>query len=273
MSGIAKGVGKVFKKGAKAVGSVVKGATKAVSGFVSSPVGRIALLAGAAYLTYGMATGGFAAPAVGSGTMPTTLATVASSGPAAPAMGAGMGATSGGFAAANVPGMAASSAAPLAGATSGGFAAANVPGMVAPGVVNSAVPAVTQTAAVEAAKSPGIFGWMKDNPMATMMLGQAGAGAYQGYLLDKQQEREDDKMKKQGLMGFDYHGRGPSTGPTGGGVIASQMSGPEDAVSDPSSATVAPGVRAPADTMPRRLFPVSREKLPELSRFGQIVSG
>ena len=249
MSGIAKGVGKVFKKGAKAVGSVVKGATKAVSGFVSSPVGRIALLAGAAYLTYGMATGGFAAPAVGSGTMPTTLATVASSGPAAPAMGAGMG------------------------ATSGGFAAANVPGMVAPGVVNSAVPAVTQTAAVEAAKSPGIFGWMKDNPMATMMLGQAGAGAYQGYLLDKQQEREDDKMKKQGLMGFDYHGRGPSTGPTGGGVIASQMSRPEDAVTDPSSATVAPNVMAPADTMPRRLFPVSREKLPELSRFGQIVSG
>lgn len=271
MSGIAKGVGKVFKKATKAVGSVAKGAAKAVGSFASSDIGKIALLAGAAYLTYGMATGGFAAPVAGSGLQTTTLGSVAAgSAPAAATpmgsgfAGIGPGASTAGLAGAQT---AATATAPMAMA-GGGQAAVN--GSL-PGVVGGAVPAAGATPPV--AKSTGIFGWMKDNPMATMMLGQAGAGAYQGYLLDKQQEREDDKMKKQGLMGFDYHGRGPSTGPTGGGVIASQMSRPEDAVTDPNSATAAPGVRAPADTMPRRLFPVSREKLPELSRFGQIVSG
>jgi len=82
---------------------------------------------------------------------------------------------------------------------------------VAPAAVAPAAAAVAPAAAAET----GMLSWLKANPMATMMLGQGAAGAYGGYLEDKQAEREAEERKNRGLMGYDsegnYAGRKPST--------------------------------------------------------------
>ncbi len=148
-------------------------------------------------------------------------------------------------------------ATPLAeGAAVGGEAI--VEGVAAP----MSTPSVSFNTAV-APKPTGMMAWLKGNPMATMMLGQAGAGAYGGYLQDKAEQREDEFRKSRGLMGFD------STGTYGGGVVKSRMPNADDVA---PSATTAPTVAAPV-VASQQTVQVPRSDLVELNKQGQLLKG
>ena len=100
---------------------------------------------------------------------------------------------------------------------------------------------------------------MAENPMATMVLGQAGAGAVSSYEARKDSEdrrEHDDKVRRErGVMGVDYEGNYQ-------GIVASQQVAPQQTV---AQATTAPSVAAPA------VRPVSRKNLPELQKQGLIA--
>lgn len=255
MSGVAKGIKGVVKGATK----IFKKATKAVSRVLDSDLAKVALAGAAIYFMAGAAAGSFPPPATGAGIGGTTVTEVAAAtGAAATPMGSGFAGVG--------PGVS------TAGLGSTTFAPTTVAGIAgAPPITDvSGVPAPTESILGKAGKAAtGMFSWMKDNPMATMMLGQAGAGAYQAYLLDKQVEREDDIRKERGLMGFGYGGESYHK-PRSGGVIASRM--PEEIVKDPSSSTTAPVVERPA-APGQRFSPVPKEELPKLSRYGQLTRG
>jgi hypothetical protein len=131
------------------------------------------------------------------------------------------------------------------------------------GSVLAAAPAATPAAAPS-----GLLSWVGKNPVASMMLGQAGVGAYSGYLNDKQLEREEDRYRDRGLMGFDY--KGNAGGP---GVVRSQTP-VQDATRQPIQAAAAPVVAAPqVPGQQRPVVAVPREQLPELNKSGQIARG
>jgi hypothetical protein len=78
LGGIGKAVGSVFKGAAKAVSGVVKGVANAVKSVVKSDIGKLALLAGGAYLMMNPAMlSGFGAGAAGAGAGATALETAA----------------------------------------------------------------------------------------------------------------------------------------------------------------------------------------------------
>ncbi len=107
----------------------------------------------------------------------------------------------------------------------------------------------------------GMFSWMKTNPMATMMLGQGGMGAYQGYLADKAEEREQKRYDERGLMGFDRFGKW--------GGVANHM--PEQATTTEAvQAPTVPIVQAPTVDAPSPRN-VKRSELPQMQESGQIA--
>ena len=115
-----------------------------------------------------------------------------------------------------------------------------------------------------------MFAWLKANPMATMMLGQGAAGAYGGYLEDKQEQREADERANRGLMGFDaggnFAGKAPAT--TDEVVAEPQLAATE------RQATVAPIVASQqiaAPAVPGQQVQVPREDLTKLNQQGQIA--
>ncbi len=121
--------------------------------------------------------------------------------------------------------------------------------------------------AAAAAAPTGMMGWLQANPMATMMLGQAGAGAYGGYLEDKQAEREQEERANRGLMGFD------STG-NYGGVVKSQMQPAEPTVTPTGAAPQAVASPQVAQQQPAGgNVPVPRSNLPKLNQQGQLLQG
>ena len=56
----------------------------------------------------------------------------------------------------------------------------------------------------------GMFSWMKDNPMATMVLGQGVSGAASSYEAGKTADADraaaDEAWRRKGTMGYDYQG-------------------------------------------------------------------
>ncbi|MBW2690540.1 MAG: hypothetical protein JRC99_11485 [Deltaproteobacteria bacterium] len=120
----------------------------------------------------------------------------------------------------------------------------------------------------------GAGSWMKENPMSTMMLGQAGAGAYGGYLADKESERLDDERKDRGLFGFDSEGNY-------GGVVNSQRTASRPQTNlQPTTrppvardATARPQVRPQTPGAPgsqTASYQVPRNQLPSLQEQGQL---
>lgn len=254
MSGIAKSVKKVFKKTVDTAERVLK-----------SDLAKTMVVAAGIYWGVGTAQAYFAAPEAGLGSAMSSSAnsmwTSTSSffsggappGAVATPLDTSTMATGSGTALVDT---AASQVGPTIGmepmdltVTGGGGASATTPlgGVGAPAV-----------SAPAAQKGGGLIKWVQDNPMAAMMLGQAGVGAYQGYLQNEAEEREDDIRRRRGLMGFDEEG-------DYGIVNTAAFSSPAPKAVAPQ-AVARPGVR-------RFMRPVSREDLPKLNRQGLIMRG
>jgi hypothetical protein len=136
----------------------------------------------------------------------------------------------------------------------------------------------TASVGLDASASTGMMGWLEQNPMATMILGQGVMGAAQGYNADKAAkdiaDREDEYRKSRGLMGYD------SKGQYGGqpqGVVASQQKTNEpttQAIAPPTvEAPVVPQQVAAAPAPQPTQTPVPREQLPQMNRDGQVARG
>lgn len=156
----------------------------------------------------------------------------------------------------------------LAGATEG--AAAAVPGTagidltLAGAAPTNALGAASAGTAGAAGSGGGIvkgaMGWMSKNPIPTMILGQAGVGAYQGRLEEKERQREDEYRRSRGLMGYDYGGGY-------GGIV--------NTAARPVQQPVEPGVRQPS-TRPQQVAapqtrPIERKNLPKLNQQGLVA--
>jgi hypothetical protein len=145
----------------------------------------------------------------------------------------------------------------------------------------AAADAVVGAGTPVAAKT-GMMGWLADNPMVTMMLGQGVTGAAAGYSADKEATRREEieakRLQDRGLMGFDHEGNR--------GTVQSQMGGTvAEAVAEPTTpaATAAPvaqqvaqqQVAAPITTAPQaptpQQVPVPREQLPQMNKDGLIA--
>ncbi len=137
----------------------------------------------------------------------------------------------------------------------------------------------------EVAGGNGIVGnamaWMGDNPIPAMILGQAGVGAYSGYLDDKADKRADEQRKERGLGGYDWNGKyagqryqnDPSTqmaNSQGGGIVNSQQNNIQAARVDPASTEQNPLALPEMASVQRR--PVNRADLPALNKQGLIAN-
>jgi hypothetical protein len=291
MSGLVKAVAKTFKK------------------IVKSPVFKAVVIAAVVYFSVGAASAYFAAPAVGAGTAATGAAatTTTASGmmaskatymaatEAAAASAASAGATGsvtaisgmqakGAYMAANgatyaesmVALPAATSATATTNAASTGFSIMDsVPAgneTLAIGNTNAGMSLASNPVIPEVTKPAGMMGWLADNPVATMMLGQGVMGAAAGYSADKYADKrldhEEDMRNNRGLMGYDYQGNG--------GVVASQrLPTVAETVAEPDASTVAPvqgqQVAAPVVAAQTAQTPVPKDQLPKLLESGQLA--
>ena len=118
-----------------------------------------------------------------------------------------------------------------------------------------------------------MMSWLRDNPMATMILGQGVMGAAAGYEADRQatkrQDMYEDRLKDRGLYGYDYGG----TYAGNEGVVDSQQRPTvTNTVAEPSTPTVAPvaGQQVAAPTVAPQT-PVPKDQLPQLLEKGQLT--
>ena len=132
----------------------------------------------------------------------------------------------------------------------------------------------TLAPAAVAPAETGMFAWLKSNPMATMMLGQAGVGAYGGYLEDKQAKREVEERANRGLMGFDESGKyGGAPAPA---TTAELLARPESACSAAAHHQVvtSPILECHMVTLSAQSVsqvPIPREDLAKLIQQGQLA--
>lgn len=223
----------------------MSGIAKAIKKVFKSNIFKTIVVAAAIWFTAGTASAYFAAPEAGIGAAMSSSASTMW-GQTTQFFGAEAAASTG----SNVV------ATPLAGSAA----------QVATPLAESAViPAATSAAAVAPAAEGGMFAWLKANPMATMMLGQGAAGAYGGYLDDKQAERESDERANRGLMGFDASGKYA-------GIVDSQKT-TDEIVADPGATArpVVAGQQINAPTVASQQIPVPREDLTKLTQQGQLI--
>jgi hypothetical protein len=142
---------------------------------------------------------------------------------------------------------------------------------------------LAQFAGPTSAESTGMMSWLKNNPMATLMLGQSLSGAAQSYSMEKaasdDRAFERERLANRGLGGFDSQGNYA-------GIVSSQQAPtPESAVAEPvvqkpQVAAIQPQTVAPIQTPTQtpappqqQTVPVSRDQLPKLNQSGQIARG
>lgn len=170
--------------------------------------------------------------------------------PAAGATGA-TGATNAASAASAVPGAAVTpgAEAALTEASISGTMPASATGnaVTAGSTVNTALPPV-KTGIIES-----VGGWMKANPMATMMLGQGVMSSYDAHLQDEADRREDEWRRSRGAMGYDFHGNSHHQP----GIVASQ-------------AATAPATQQSQAQAEQRTRPVERKNLAALHSQGLV---
>ncbi len=220
MSGVSDFVSKAFKS----VRDTVKKAW-------DNKLIRAAIIAVAVYYTAGMAAEAWAVPEAGMGSTlassPTTFTTVAETtnvagtassvdiglSSAQAAEGVAVGSTDA-LALGGTDALAAEGVAAGAGTGAGGAVDLTLAGETA-GTGNSIVNGV-----VEGAKTAG--NWMKENPVATMMLGQGVSGAVGSYEARKAEDRDREyrreEFNRRGTMGFNNKG----TYSAAPGIVASQ---------------------------------------------------
>jgi len=108
---------------------------------------------------------------------------------------------------------------------------------------------------------------MQANPIPTMVLGQAGVGAYSGYLDDKKDARDDEERKDRGTRGYAWSGNYAGNP----GIVQSQQVVPQastaQTVAGPTIA--APTVGGPNQAPIQR--PVNRNNLPALQKQGLVA--
>jgi len=248
-------IGKVYKK------------------IMDTPLLKVAVIGAAIWFTAGTASAYYAAPELGLGAAMSTSWTGMVS--------AFTGAAAAEGAAAQTAELAAASSSASAGAATAEVAAAGTATGATAGVTQAEMlaaqtagfgaegAALTAEAAAGAeVAGGGVSGWMSANPLQTMMLGQAGVGAYQGHLADKAAKREEKRIEEErqsrGTMGFDYLGKP--------GIVASQQGTMPSEPSVPASA--APVVASQQVRTPivgRQQVAVQRENLPKLNQQGQLA--
>ena len=249
MFGIAKGIKKVFKK------------------IKENKILSTIVVAGAVWWAVGTANAFFAAPEAGLGSAMSTSAsniwstTTEFFGAEASVAGG----TEGGSAVANL-GPSVSHQALDTSLVGGGGAQTGLDLTLAGNAGTTLAPAAVAPA------ETGMFAWLKSNPMATMMLGQAGVGAYGGYLEDKQAKREIEERANRGLMGFDASGKYKGTPATTDEVLA----GPEAAGTDAArpqvvTAPIVAGQQIAPPSIPGQQVPIPREDLAKLIQQGQLA--
>jgi hypothetical protein len=241
MSGIAKSIGKVFKK--------------------LEPLIKPAIMAVAIYYTASAAMSAFAAPSVGAST-----ATGATTWGGATAnlpgnLSAGMGGTASAGATASTVAQASTMPGNLS-AGMGGSAAANTGNVVANTVGNEVVKKTAET---------GMMGWLQANPMAAMMVGQGVAGIAGADAESDMMDRQEASKKDRGLMGFNYDGSS--------GVVNRQMNNPPPTSNN--SASTSPTTNAPVVAGQQvannqvqnqnQNRPIPRDQLPDMNKRGEFA--
>ena len=109
--------------------------------------------------------------------------------------------------------------------------------------------------------------WMGNNPIPTMILGQAGVGAYSGYLEEKgaADARSDANLVRtdRGTRGYDWQGNYAGNQ----GIVQSQQVEAPKTVAQ----TVSPPVVQAPTTQSPTARPVDRNNLPQLQRQGLVA--
>jgi hypothetical protein len=248
MSGIAKSIGKVFKK--------------------IKPLIKPAITAVAIYYTAGAAMSAFAAPAAGAATTASATTWGSTLGGTSAVGGAGgLGITSASAGAVSGAGAVAGSGsgASAFGSTlnaSAGSAAVNAGNVVANTVGNEVVKKTAET---------GMMGWLQANPMAAMMVGQGVAGIASADAESDMMDRQEASKKDRGLMGFNYDGSS--------GVVNRQMNNPPPA--NNNSASTSPTTNAPVVAGQQvatnqvqnqnQNRPIPRDQLPDMNKRGEFA--
>ena len=111
-------------------------------------------------------------------------------------------------------------------------------------------------------------GFFSKNPMATMVLGQAGAGAigsYEERRAMEEQRKEDEKIRNErGLMGVDHEGNY-----RGQGIVNSQSVASQETAQQATQAPTVQGQSIAAQQPVNR--PIDRKNLPQLKKQGLIA--
>jgi hypothetical protein len=246
MSGIAKSIGKVFKK--------------------ITPLIKPAITAVAIYYTAGAAMSAFAAPAAGAATTASattwgstlggTSAVGGAGGLGITSAGAGAGAVSGAGAVAG-SGAGSSAFGSTLGSAGAGSAAGNV---VANTVGNEVVKKTAET---------GMMGWLQANPMAAMMVGQGVAGIAGADAESDMMDRQEASKKDRGLMGFNYDGSS--------GVVNRQRNNPPPtnnnsaSTSPTTNSPVVAGQQVATNQVQNQNRPIPRDQLPDMNKRGELA--
>ena len=249
MSGVFKAIGKVFKPIKKAVTSIAKGVKNVAKKVWESKIGKLLIMAAAVYFTYGAVTAYAAAPSAGIG------AAMSSSASSMWSTAATLGSTGGAAGATGAAGAAGAGATGAAAAGAGTMTAANAAAIGAPAGWSSlganALPAAAAGGAAGGGAAgggiiAGAAGFMKANPLATLMIGQgvssAASGMFAKDIAKNEREYLDRVRTSRGLYGRSYGGSGPEL-PTGDTGILAPFMKPLAAPPAPAvNATVAPSV-------------------------------
>jgi len=257
MSGVVKTVKKAFKK---------------------NPVLTTIVVAAAVWFTAGTAAAYFAAPQAGMGAAMSTSATsmwtattsaFAAEGAAVTTSGVEVGAVAGaGEGVVAGEAMAATEGVGALSASEAALTEASIAGTM-PASATGAATTAGSTVAGGGGIINGAASWMGANPIPTMILGQAGVGAYQGYLDDKADRRADEQRKERGLMGVDWAGGYQGQSP---GIVNSQQVAPQQttgqAVAEPTVAAPTVAAQQPGNQTRR---PVKKSNLPAMNKKGLVA--
>jgi hypothetical protein len=236
MSGIAKSLGKVFKK--------------------IKPLIVPAITAVAIYYTVGAASAAFSAPAAGSATA--------------------SGATTYGGATAAMPGnlSAGMGGTASAGATASTAATASaMPGNLSAGMGGSTASNVVANTVTKKTAETGMMGWLQANPMAAMMVGQGVAGIASAGAESDMMDRQEASRKDRGLMGINYDG---SSGVVNRQITKPPPTNNNSASTSPTTnAPVVAGQQVATNQVQNQNQnqnrPIPRDQLPDMNKRGEFA--
>ena len=252
-------MGSIFKPIRKAIKSVFKGVGKLFKKVWKSKIGRALLIAGAVYITGGLAglwstpfTPGAAAATAGAATAgPATTAAALANANAAYAGGAAAGSAAAG-----------AKAATAATAAAKGASVAGAAGAAAPTTILGKVGAAIKAGGSKLLSSgKSLFGWIEAHPVSAAAIGTVGAQVMTGMAERAETKRMNKNLEGYGeidwgqVLGTGSIGGGASTPGTAGGTMPPTEFGPQPQA--PASPMMAGLQVNPPPAAPSSFSPIS----------------